>query len=100
MMLRAFHRSRRERAIRLPFLSTRRLRCASTAALLAHRIPPGQQLLPSRLDQLIEMQLHVVQEERPDRSACFVFGGSESEEIGLQMSARDRISLAPAHEQE
>src|SRR6266566_1633338 len=102
MTLRAFHHSRREHARLLPFPSARRREApsASTATLLAHRIPPWHQLRAPHLDESIERRLYVVEQHRADHCAGFLFGRREGEKLRLEMSARHRIALTPAHEQQ
>src|ERR1700682_226046 len=99
-MPRESHRSRRERATLLPFPSARRLPCASTATLLAHRIPPREQLRSSCCDQLIQSKLHFIQKHCTDHFARLVFVVGKREEFSLKMAARDGVTLTPAHEQQ
>src|SRR5258705_9970109 len=97
-MPRAFPQNRPGRATLHPFPSAPLLPAGSIDILFAHRIPPRLERFQSRLDQLIEGFLHFVEQHCANDPACFILGIRKAEKVGLQMSAGDGISLAPAHE--
>src|SRR5258705_939129 len=97
-MPRAFPQNRPGRATLHPFPYTPLLPAGSIDILFTHRMPPRLERFQPGLDQLMEGFLPFVEQHCANDPACFILGIGKAEKVGLQMSAGDGISLAPAHE--